>query len=56
MVQMWRKRRCDCEVIVTCTIDAWAFKGTATGYMSMYGSLVNVQISCNTTYPVVSDC
>ena len=39
-----------------CTIDAWAFKGTATGTYSMYRSLVSVQISRTTTYPVVSDC
>ena len=45
-----------CRCICTCTIDAWAFKGTATGTYSMYGSLVSVQISRTTTYPIVSDC
>ena len=45
-----------CTCICTCTIDVWAFKGTTTGYISMYGSLVSVQISRTTTYPVVSDC
>ena len=58
----------------TCTLDAWAFKGTATGYIShvpqrrlrsstvksyncalALGSLVSVQISRTTMYPVVSD-